>query len=98
MPDQIKNVRLHATVSGHVQGVGFRAFVLDQALRLGVRGWVRNRLVDEVEILAEGSQAVLLDFLGVVKQGPRMSFIADVTTDWQAATGEFASFQVVRSG
>jgi acylphosphatase len=96
-PFNEKTVRLHMIVEGHVQGVGFRAFVLEQALRLGVKGWVRNRLAGQVEIMAEGDQVLLTGFLGVIKQGPRMSYVADVITDWSDATGEFTSFGVVRS-
>ena len=34
---------LHANIQGRVQGVGFRAYVVDRALTLGVKGWTRNR-------------------------------------------------------
>ena len=46
--------RLHSIVEGHVQGVGFRYFVVDTALSLGITGWVRNRFDGSVEVLAEG--------------------------------------------
>lgn len=49
------------TVSGRVQGVGFRPFVFRMAVRFGVSGWVRNR-VGLVEIHAEGTAAALLAF------------------------------------
>ncbi len=97
MPENNTPVRLHMIIEGHVQGVGFRFFVLEQALRLGLKGWVRNRLAGQVEVMAEGAQPVLTDFLGAVKQGPRMSYIADITTEWLDATGEFTTFEVVRS-
>jgi acylphosphatase len=97
MPLEEKPVRLHMIVSGHVQGVGFRAFVLDQALRLGLNGWVRNRLFEQVELVAEGPHAVLSNFMETIKRGPRMSYVSDATIEWSAATGEFKSFQVVRS-
>ena len=43
-------VRLHAIIEGRVQGVGFRAFVIDKATDLGVTGWVRNRWDGSVEL------------------------------------------------
>ncbi|HBA91041.1 MAG TPA: acylphosphatase, partial [Anaerolineaceae bacterium] len=35
-------MRLHATIQGHVQGVGFRVFVQQYAANLKLTGWVRN--------------------------------------------------------
>ena len=48
--------RLHGTVHGDVQGVGFRYFLMREAQRLGLRGWVRNRDDGTVEFVAEGSR------------------------------------------
>ncbi|MGE4537995.1 MAG: acylphosphatase [Desulfovibrio sp.] len=50
---------LHATVSGKVQGVYFRAWVFDQAKSLGLTGWVRNLRDGQVEILAQGETPAL---------------------------------------
>ena len=41
-------------VSGRVQGVSFRAYARAEAIRLGLRGWVRNRADGTVEALAAG--------------------------------------------
>ena len=46
------------TVSGRVQGVGFRPFVYRLAQRLGLRGWVRNE-AGSVEIFAQGAPSAL---------------------------------------
>jgi acylphosphatase len=48
---------LHAFVHGRVQGVGYRATTMDEARRLNLAGWVRNRIDGSVEVLAEGSAA-----------------------------------------
>jgi acylphosphatase len=45
--------RLHARVIGRVQGVGFRYYVLNAAIELGLTGWVRNRRDGSVEVVAE---------------------------------------------
>jgi len=89
--------RLHAIVEGRVQGVGFRAFVIDVADILGVTGWVRNRWDETVEVVAEGEPAVLQKLLEALQRGPRMSFVSAVKTDWLPATGEFGDFRVRQS-
>jgi acylphosphatase len=86
--------RLHAIVAGRVQGVGFRAFVIDEASDLGVTGWVRNRWDATVEVVAEGDRATLDRLLGALRRGPPAAYVTQVETDWQAATGEFTRFYV----
>jgi acylphosphatase len=58
------------TVTGTVQGVGFRAYVRDEARRLGVTGWVRNRANGSVEVLACGSETALEALTERVAKGP----------------------------
>ena len=57
-------------VSGHVQGVGFRAFVRDTARALGVKGWTRNLPDGSVEMEAEGDEPTLATFCRRVGAGP----------------------------
>ena len=87
--------QLHATVEGHVQGVGFRQFVYATALSLDLSGWVRNTYEGNVEVLAEGSPAVLDDFLSALRKGPRMAYVTNVIYDYLPASGQFADFRVV---
>jgi acylphosphatase len=47
---------LHLEIQGRVQGVGFRAAFADEAERLGLDGWVRNRAVGSVEAVVRGPQ------------------------------------------
>jgi acylphosphatase len=93
----IADSRLHATVSGHVQGVYFRAFVQDQAQMLNLTGWVRNRWSGVVEVVAEGSRQKLEQLLAALRQGPPTSVVDDVCDEWLDATGEFTSFEVSRT-
>lgn len=62
--------RLHARISGRVQGVGFRWFVREEARRLGLAGWVRNLPTGDVELVAEGPPETLDQFAKTVGQGP----------------------------
>ena len=89
-----EGLRLHAVVEGRVQGVGFRYFVQENALPLGIKGWVRNRWDGTVEVVAEGERLDLERLLLVLRRGPRASFVQQVKSTWQPATGEFSSFQI----
>jgi acylphosphatase len=86
--------RLHVSVEGRVQGVGFRNFVLSKADLLGLTGWVRNAGDNQVEVLAEGEIDQLTTFLEYLRKGPRSSFVMDITQSWDPATGEFQSFDI----
>lgn len=92
--DTITPVRFFARVDGHVQGVGFRYFVRDQADALKISGWVRNTHDGLVEITAEGPRPVLEELLTRVRKGPRGSFVTEVNVQWSAASGEFSSFEI----
>lgn len=70
---------LHATVSGKVQGVYFRAWVFDQAKSLGLTGWVRNLDDGTVEVLAQGPDEGLAALKERLPQGSPLSRVASVT-------------------
>ncbi len=86
--------RLHATVKGHVQGVSFRYFVVDEAEKLNLSGWVRNRWDGSVEVTAEGLRPDLEILLQALREGPPMARVANVEYEWLAPSGEFLSFNV----
>jgi acylphosphatase len=98
MTAETGNQRLHAIVEGWVQGVGFRAFVLDLSSQFGLSGWVRNTTAGHVEIVAEGNKQQLDQFLAFVWSGPRMSQIVNVQEEWLPATGEYSYFTIERTG
>lgn len=56
---QTELLRMRATVSGMVQGVGFRYFTVLAAHRLNITGWVRNLHNGNVQVEAQGSQQAL---------------------------------------
>jgi acylphosphatase len=57
-------------VRGRVQGVGFRWYVLQQAARLGLRGWVRNQEDGSVEVVAVTTPETLVDLEAALRRGP----------------------------
>jgi acylphosphatase len=90
--------RLHATIEGRVQGVGYRAFVEQNAFSLGLTGWVRNRWDGSVEVLVEGERPNLEKLLAALYRGPRSANVSNIQIEWQPATGEFGRFSVRMSG
>jgi acylphosphatase len=98
MMSKAETIRLHAIVTGRVQGVGFRAFTQRNAIVLNLTGWVRNRWDGTVEIVAEGSSSSLDPFLLALQRGPRVGTTQNVKYDWLDATGEFSSFRVRMTG
>ena len=87
--------RLHAIVEGHVQGVGFRYFVVEKAQQLKLNGWVRNRDNGDVEVVAEGKTSDLESLDRFLNEGPVGSQVLRVTTDWLTADNSFTRFSVV---
>jgi len=89
--------RLHAVVAGRVQGVGYRGTTIDEARRLGLAGWVRNRADGKVEVLAEGAEAKLNLFLAYLHRGPWGAYVSSVVVDWDDVQGAPMPFQVKRT-
>jgi acylphosphatase len=69
---------MHVVVSGRVQGVGFRWFVRDAAIELGLSGWVRNRSDGNVEVAADGDDAGVSHFRELLRKGPPHAMVVSV--------------------
>jgi len=89
-----EKVRLRAIVHGRVQGVNFRYYTRQQALQLGVAGYVRNLWDGTVEVVAEGEQGVVTRLLSWLYKGPRMAVVEKVDVEWLEYSGEFRRFEV----
>jgi acylphosphatase len=87
-------LRIEIHVSGRVQGVGYRAFVLQEASRLLLRGWTRNLPNGDVQTIAEGSKEALEELLERLKEGPRYAEVMRHRAIFSEATGEFSAFTV----
>ncbi|MGJ4918650.1 acylphosphatase [Bradyrhizobium sp. HKCCYLRH2060] len=61
---------VHVMVRGRVQGVGYRAWVEDQAILNGLEGWVRNRTDGSVEALFAGASDDVAAVLAACREGP----------------------------
>ena len=91
-------VRVRAVVHGRVQGVGFRYHAYEQARRLGVTGYVRNKWDGTVEVVAEGRRGALDLFLSWLQQGPRAAHVTHVDVRWpslgDAPPRQYGTFEV----
>jgi acylphosphatase len=88
----VAKVRAHIVVKGRVQGVFYRASTKDEAERLGINGWVKNRNDGSVEILAEGDELVVRELIEWCKKGPPHAKVKEVKVDWEEYKGEFKRF------
>ena len=71
-------VRYHIIVHGHVQGVGFRFYSYQNAIKNNIRGWVKNNHDGSVEIDAEGDMEDMVNFIDTIKTGTNFSNIEDL--------------------
>jgi acylphosphatase len=90
--------RMHAFISGRVQGVGFRFFTMQAAQDHNITGWVRNRLDGRVELMAEGTQENLNRMLMALRRGPISADVQKVDYEFKDAQGEFQGFRVLSTG
>ncbi|HEX4111926.1 MAG TPA: acylphosphatase [Stellaceae bacterium] len=67
------------SVTGQVQGVGFRAFVRRRATELGLDGWVRNRRDGSVEITAIGDPEQVDQLVAECTNGPTLAKVEEIT-------------------
>lgn len=75
-------------IHGRVQGVGYRDWMLRQAERLGVDGWVRNRADGAVEALVAGDEAAVQALLSACRRGPPLARVDDITEEFAEPPGE----------
>ena len=87
--------RLHAWVSGRVQGVWFRQSTRQRADELGLAGWVRNLPDGRVEAVLEGSDDAVRAGLDFLRAGPPHARVEDVEVASEAPLGERPPFRVL---
>ncbi len=85
---------LYAVIHGDVQAVGFRYFVVQHALALALRGYVRNESNGDVEVLAQGPRPALERLLALLWRGPAAADVQTVETTWRTPTEHVSGFHV----
>ena len=88
------NIRAHLIIEGRVQGVWFRDSTRNEATRLNLTGWVKNRFDGSVELIAEGAREEVKKLIEWCHHGPpgaRVTMVHEIKEDY---TGEFDSFRI----
>ena len=88
--------RVKAIVSGRVQGVSYRASTVEEARRLGISGWVRNRPDGAVELEAEGAPDSIAALLAWCEHGPAAARVTRVDAEDLALTYADTGFSIRR--
>lgn len=82
----------HLVISGRVQGVGFRYSMAEEAERLGITGWVRNRRDGTVEAVVDGAPDAVETVIAWARRGPRGAHVTDVHVE--DTPGGFERFEM----
>ncbi len=88
----MKQVKL--TVSGKVQGVFFRHYTCKQALKLGLRGYVKNLVNSDVEIVAQGEAPQVDQLIEWAKSGSPEAEVSNLKLEIMPNEDEFPDFVI----
>lgn len=86
--------RMQVIFSGRVQGIGFRYTVCRIAETFAVVGYVRNLSKGDVELVAEGAEQELFDFLNGIRGAPIGRYVTHERLRWTPATGKYENFGI----
>jgi acylphosphatase len=78
-----------------VQGVFYRDNTRRWASSLDLSGWVRNLPDGRVETVVEGQKEQIERLVKKLKEGPPLSRVDDVQTEWEDFAGEFSGFRII---
>jgi acylphosphatase len=81
-------------VQGLVQGVGYRFFTVDMARKYKIKGYARNLPDGNVEVIAEGNQGMLNDFVKQLKIGPHSSKVTAIDVKWSEQEYGYTDFNI----
>ena len=89
--------RFEAIIEGEVQGVWFRDYTRHNAGRLNIVGLVRNLRDGTVQVIAQGKSEDLEIFLDLLREGPPLARVSDVTLTWHGPSHEHTTFVIAET-
>lgn len=87
-------IRALVTIKGLVQGVNFRHYTRENALRHNVTGWVMNLYNGDVQGCFEGEETDVKALIAWCRHGPSWAAVDEVIVEMEPYTGEFKEFRV----
>ena len=84
-------VTRHLLITGRVQGVGFRFYMVRKARELRLTGWVRNCRDGSVEAVIQGASGAVETMIAWARRGPPSAVVAEVRVTGES--GDFATFE-----
>lgn len=85
---------MHLFISGRVQGVSYRYATHNQALSLGLKGWVRNLSDGRVEVWIEGSETLQNKLLTWCYEGPAFAHVSHIDIQNVSSTSLCETFKI----
>lgn len=87
-------VRRHLYISGRVQGVGFRIFILQYARENKVNGWIKNTYDGKVEVVFSGRKDKVDILIKLAEKGPRWARVENFEIRKEDYQDEFNEFTI----
>ena len=82
------------TITGVVQGVGYRYFAVRKANQYGLGGYVKNLRNGDVETEIEGDRGLINDFIKELRIGPASSHVTDIKIQWKEYQNKYKDFDL----
>lgn len=88
-------MEIEAIVQGKVQGVAYRAFVDEAAVKLGLTGYTHNNEDGTVTVVAQGETETLKEFVEWLYEGSLMAVVSGVDVSWRSPEETHHDFSVL---
>lgn len=84
----------HLVISGRVQGVFYRASCQEVAIMHGLKGWARNLITGEVEVIVQGERDKIEKLIEWCKKGPPGANVSNIKVKWENVSEQYLSFEI----